>query len=113
MNRNWFATKSLGIVALFIMIAGCGGGKQTSGDSVGAFVFCKDFVRDRLKSPSTADFPFRRTTSDLGNNTYVITSYVDSQNLFGATVRSHWSCKIRHRATEDAWELLDLKFTTQ
>lgn len=52
----------------------------------------KRFVLQGLKSPSTAKFPpLAFEVTDLGNMRYKVISYVDSQNGFGATIRSNWS----------------------
>lgn len=58
-----------------------------------ACVEAQQYVIQILKSPSTADFPtfFGCSVVDLGDNKYKVTSYVDSQNSFGAKIRSHWS----------------------
>jgi hypothetical protein len=63
-----------------------------------AYSFAEDFIKQRLKSPSTAKFPgiFEKEDHiiDFGNGQYFITSWVDSQNGFGAMIRSNWSCTI-------------------
>lgn len=54
----------------------------------------RDTVKMLLKSPSTAKFPYIdewRIGKDAGNVT--IQGYVDSQNSFGATVRSNFQAK--------------------
>ena len=62
-----------------------------------AYVQCKNFVRERLRSPATADFPFMEYTSwDMGNDTWVVKSHVDSQNGLGAMIRSNWHCKVQY-----------------
>ncbi|MDU0478352.1 hypothetical protein QVA66_03750 [Staphylococcus chromogenes] len=52
-------------------------------------------MKNNLKSPSTAKFPSKRnwkfTPIDGG---YKVTAYVDSQNSFGATVRSDFGCTV-------------------
>lgn len=55
-------------------------------------------VADHLKAPATAKFaPFydaRGSVVDfrsLGNKRYSVSSYVDSQNAFGANVRTRWT----------------------
>lgn len=55
------------------------------------------FVKESLKSPSTAEFPSRSEHSviNLGNNTCEVSSYVDSQNGFGAEVRSNWTATVQ------------------
>lgn len=79
-----------------------------------AFIQCKNFVEERLRAPATADFPFLEHTSwDMGNNTWVIKSHVDSQNGFGAMIRSNWHCKVQYVGgdTSDprSWHLLNIE----
>lgn len=52
---------------------------------------CQELVTDSLKSPSTADF-VNVTTKRRPDNKIVTTGSVDSQNGFGATVRSSFTC---------------------
>ena len=63
-----------------------------------AYNYAENFVKQRLKSPSTAEFPrlFEKAEHiiELGNDEYLIQSWVDSQNGFGAMIRSNFSCKI-------------------
>ena len=62
-----------------------------------AYVQCQGLVKERLRAPATADFPFAEYTSwDMGNDTWVVKSYVDSQNGFGAMTRSNWHCKVQY-----------------
>lgn len=53
-------------------------------------------VQKLLKSPGSADFPFQpdETIDQLNDSTFIVLSYVDSQNSFGALLRSHYKCKI-------------------
>jgi hypothetical protein len=78
-----------------------------------AGIQCEEFVKNRLKAPSTADFPFLdRTVIPEGANTYIVRSYVDAQNGFGAMIRSDFRCEIRYNGGEDAditnWTLVSL-----
>lgn len=63
-----------------------------------AYNYAEDFIEQRLKSPSTAEFPGvsekNNHITDLGGGEYQINSWVDSQNSFGAMIRTKWSCKI-------------------
>jgi hypothetical protein len=63
-----------------------------------AFIQCTVYVENRLKSPSTADFPASSISNiqDLGNNVFEIRSYVDAQNSFGAVIRNNFYCKIQY-----------------
>lgn len=67
-------------------------------DKILAYNYAKDFVKKKLKSPSSAVFPDSQhkvdNTEYVGNATYEINSYVDSQNSFGAMIRTNFSCTI-------------------
>jgi hypothetical protein len=55
-------------------------------------------VKENLKSPSDADFPFSFYNEDIkeiGNNTFEVNSYVDAVNSFGAKLRVNFSVKIK------------------
>lgn len=54
---------------------------------------CKDRVLERLKSPGTAEFSDIEVRSGPGPVAYVITGSVDSENTFGGTVRSDFTCE--------------------
>lgn len=70
------------------------------------------FVEKNLKAPSTAKFPRPRLDPDCfwslnreGN--WQVGGYVDSQNAFGAMIRSEWMVVVRPEG--DAWRGLFLK----
>lgn len=52
-------------------------------------------IEQSLKSPSTAKFPSCRSTNiqRLPNDTFIVSAYVDSQNGFGAMLRTDWTIK--------------------
>src|SRR5690606_21767944 len=59
--------------------------------------FCKDTVRKFLKAPSTAAFPgeilrfedYKFINQGSGRE-YLVTSWVDAENAFGAKLRQRW-----------------------
>lgn len=60
-----------------------------------ALTYAQECVKERLKSPSSADFPWGSDcVTKISENTYVINSYVDSQNSFGAMLRTNFTCQI-------------------
>ena len=68
---------------------------KTEDNSIMAYIMMEDFVKQRLKSPSTAKFPGvfdgrADHVTALGNQTYRIVSYVDAQNSFGAMIRTQF-----------------------
>lgn len=82
--------------------------------STEAFVIAKNIIELGLKSPSTAEFPIMDYRhNDLGNNIFVIQSYVDSQNGFGAMIRTNYTIKLKYNKGEWAsprnWTIIDLK----
>ena len=97
----------LGVIFCFFCIAqfDCSGendkpkvyGDNTA-DRLEAYIYTEDFVKKRLKSPSSAIFPDAKARDEsvlyLGDGKYKIKSYVDSQNSFGAMLRTKFSCEI-------------------
>lgn len=55
----------------------------------------KDYITNNLKAPSTAKFPWDlKTAYDTKTGKYTVLSYVDSQNGFGAMIRTNFLCEI-------------------
>ena len=84
---------------------------KESHSDVGAWVVCQKFVEDRLKSPSSAEFPVRypQFTEDLGGGRYRVETYVDSENAFGAMIRTEFICEVKYGAG-DKYHLELLEF---
>jgi len=114
-----FKTHILAITAslIFIFIAfGSGDSKPKSPEDMKteAYVMSQNFMKQYLKSPKSADFPFDSYKYEyLGDNKMKITSYVDAQNSFGAQLRTYYEVTMRYNGGEWAdinnWSLLDLK----
>ena len=87
-------------------------------DGISAFVHAQFFVKDRLISPSSADFPttirdsatyvFEVSRDPPNTCTWSVSSYVDSQNAFGAMLRTYYSVKLTYRSSTDSWILKEL-----
>ncbi|EPG5527376.1 hypothetical protein [Pseudomonas aeruginosa] len=84
-------------------------------NSTMAFVMSQGFVRQRMKSPETADFPM--ITSPGVRVEYLpkeegckhaVLAYVDAQNSFGGTVRNRYFV-IMERVKDNVWRAHDLK----
>jgi len=98
---NWFI---IGAVLLIIIYSiGSNGDDSSSSSSTStkkflAYNYAEDFVEKKIKSPSTATFPGvtekDRHITDIGGGIYKIKSWVDSQNGFGAIIRTNFSCTI-------------------
>ncbi len=70
--------------------------------------FARSYVRDTLKSPSTAKFSTSPVVKqdEKDTNSFEVMSYVDSQNSYGATLRNTWSLKA-HYIGEDTREAVE------
>lgn len=81
-------------------------GQPDAPDAVGAWVACRGFVEDRLKAPGTAKWPWSYTehVTDLGGGRYRIVAYVDSQNSFGAMLRTDFTAVVKW-VGNDSWQL--------
>jgi hypothetical protein len=79
-----------------------------------AIVMTQIFVKRNLKSPSTAEFPssYDFTAGEVEVPTYGkvwrVVGYVDSQNGFGAMIRTSFTCELK--PIGDKWQLIDLTF---
>lgn len=84
---------------------------KTDYNVAGAYVQMEDYVKQRLKSPSTAKFAnvLSANIEQLENQTYKIDSYVDSQNGFGAIIRTRYIGEVQ-QISEDEWQLISLDF---
>lgn len=82
------------------------------GNTTLAFVMSQNFVKQRLKSPATAKFPY---VNDRGVDVvpdgkcgFLVSAYVDSQNGFGAVVRSHYQASLSYDRATELWRVGDL-----
>ena len=71
-----------------------------------AAVACQGFVTKRLKSPGSADFPwsFGEVTNVGGK--FTVRSHVDSQNSYGALLRTNYVCTVEDRG--ESWFLVEM-----
>lgn len=77
-----------------------------------AHYYAKEFAKKRLKSPSTAKFPGSHdaevSIKPLGGGSYEVLSWADSQNGFGATIRTRFVATVKEEG--DQWVLVNLSF---
>jgi hypothetical protein len=78
-------------------------------DAVTATFWAQEFVKQSLKSPDSAKFPSVSKAIDLGDGRYFYDAYVDSQNSFGASVRTNFQCWVKYVGPQK-WECENLKF---
>ncbi|MDA4844755.1 hypothetical protein [Hoeflea poritis] len=82
---------ALAAIGATAILSGCGDNAPYSCDNryinSMAVVKIQDLVKMNLKAPSTAKFPGMKVER-IGDCVWGATSYVDSQNGFGATIRT-------------------------
>lgn len=108
------------LVTIFILILiyrSCNSSSESSSKedmSSSAYIISQDFVKQKLKSPSTADFPYLDYQSDcIADNTWKVLSYVDSENIFGANIRTYFKVTLKYNGGEwtekNNWTLISIQ----
>lgn len=86
---------------------------DNGGGSFNAYLMCQQKIEERLVSPATAEFPPMSDISVLPvkdtKATYLARGYVDSQNGFGALIRTHYVCEVSYGGN-NRWRLDYLEF---
>jgi hypothetical protein len=85
---------------------------HTKDGSEDAYYTIQGFVRNRLKSPGSAQFPPVRAAhvgqvGAVADQRYIVAAYVDSQNSFWALLRSHFVGEIQ-QTSKGYWTLKEL-----
>lgn len=81
-----------------------------------AQTMAEKFVRNSLRSPSTASFGSffgesqdpRECVTDLGGGHYRVVGWVDAQNGFGAMIRSNFVCEVQDLGN-DQWMIVNCR----
>jgi hypothetical protein len=100
---------AIGIALVIGMVTGDSTDESSGEDlSFGAMDVCEQFVSERLKAPSTADFEYVDPDDVARSGSrFTIVSAVDAENGFGAMIRTDYICEVRH-VSGDRWRLVDL-----
>lgn len=80
-----------------------------SADRSQVAALCETAVEQKLKSPASAKFPPQHAAAvkAIAPRTYRMVSYVDSQNGFGAVLRTNFTCEAA--PTSVAWKITRLE----
>lgn len=80
----------------------------------------QEAVREQLKSPSSAKFPWgfdQYTFKDYGSSSdhwgytrYLVTGYVDSQNSYGAQIRTKWAAEMDYNKSNETYYVVRVLF---
>lgn len=98
------------LLCLAIGLSGCAESDPCT-DDIGAWVMAKSFVEDRLKSPSSAKFPWysEDRVTRLDECAFLVEGYVDAQNSFGATIRTDFLLRLKYMRGSDSYRLENLQ----
>jgi hypothetical protein len=81
------------------------------GTGVGAQAVCQEFVEDKLKSPSSADFTSTDSAFTVDDKVWTANGVVDSENSFGAKIRNSYECEVEYAGDEN-WNLVSINVGT-
>jgi hypothetical protein len=93
--------KCFAAIAATSLLAGCAS-KPVCENKVTAFVMAQEFVKRELKAPATASFPLINADGisvlegdgGPGKCEFTVMLYVDSQNSFGANIRTNFIVRL-------------------
>lgn len=104
-SRSWPGL--LGAAIVVVLFAGCqalvnsGDGRGDAPTEYDANYYCKEFVKDKLKSPSTAQF--RGESASGGGASWSSNGIVESENSFGAMTQTRYSCDLTYSSGAESW----------
>lgn len=110
---SWAIAIPIILVAILIAWASPKKPADPCKERVMAFVQAQHFIKRQLKAPSTAEFPM---IADIGNAStpamvtggkcgFIVDTYVDAQNSFGATIRARYTVTVAPLGN-DEWDLI-------
>jgi len=67
-----------------------------------AFIHSQQPVKQRLRAPSTAEFPSFYFQIYRDGDTFTVRSHVDAQNSFGAKLRKQYICTLKYKGGDIA-----------
>lgn len=86
--------------------------KKDFSDSIDAQVYAKEYIKQRLKAPSTAKW---QDSADVAvakiegsKNKWLVQGYVDSQNSYGAMLRMQYWVTLR-KSSNGTWSVIKLQ----
>lgn len=72
-----------------------------------AYTMATKIIENNLKAPSTAEYqPFSDELVSVNGNIYTVKMWVDSENSFGARIRSKFTVQVKNEG--DKWYLISI-----
>lgn len=108
------------IIATLVALAGCGPESEEERaqrtakrcvDSTWAWTMSQRYVRNNLKSPSSADFPaFPIGANLISGCTHAVVGEFEAKNSYGVMIKQRFSAKMTYDPNTDTWRGTDLSF---
>jgi len=99
------------IIGIILFFKSCNCGSSNLENDAAAYNAATAFVKENLKAPSTADFAgYLKSHIYKSDDLWIVKSYVDAQNGFGANIRTHFICKVSYNKYSEKWKLEELQF---
>ena len=100
----------LAIVIAFFMWGAANHRESEQDPALDALVYSQFYVKQQLKAPSTAKFAGINESSvqKVNDNTYIVHSFVDAQNSFGAMIRTKYTATMER--VDDKWFTTKIDF---
>lgn len=98
------------VVAVFIVVkCGCSNDEENkvkTYDKIDALTHAQIYIKSKLKSPASAEFEGGADgVIKINDTTFTVMGTVDSQNSFGAMLRSNYSCKVIFHPKTDTHDI--------
>ena len=81
-------------------------------NKIGAYIMSRVFVRQKLKTSSTAEFPHRKhafITQQI-NGVFTVKCFFYTEKRFGIQTRTYYSANLYYNSSTKKWHLESLKF---
>jgi hypothetical protein len=106
---NRIRTAAVIALATLAILAGCSNEPYDPNNEYEMKAQCEGFAGERLKSPATADYDLEATPiPDDPQEAWEVVGTVDSENSFGAKVRSEVRCVIHFEGTTAQLDDIDI-----
>lgn len=76
-------------------------------DKYDAEVFAEDFVKEKLKSPSSAKFSStsEKDIKEIEDNVWEVSGSVEAENSFGANIKNNFIVEMEYDPDHESWML--------
>ena len=112
---GWICAGVVVFLAFVAYVAGPDRGPRSTTPSTptefDASATCEKLITERVRSPATIDFGREsdKTRTNIGTGTFRVVGQFDSQNGFGALIRTGYTCTLTY-AGNNQWDINELRF---